>query len=102
MVQPRILAAKWDSGGVLNRKYGPSPSVSTLNGSTTTDVRGIRFRKVLLDWCPEVFVTEESELINTIIFVKWPNRLGNRLVEHMYRSLQIRKASLPVLNASDG
>ena len=50
------------------------------NGTTPTEVRRIGFREVLLYWYAEVFVTEESELIDILIFVKWPNCLGNRLV----------------------
>jgi hypothetical protein len=48
--------------------------------ATTAKVRRIRFREVLFYEYPWVFVTEESELINILIFVKWPNRRRNRLV----------------------
>ena len=60
------------------------------NRATTTEVRGIRFRKVLLYQRPEVRITEESELIDILILVKWSNGCRNRLVWHT-SPLQIRR-----------
>jgi len=68
---------------------GAEPQVWSLavhfdndNGTTTTEVRRIGFRKGLLDQHSAVFVAKESELIDILIFVKWPNRTGNGFVWH--------------------
>ena len=50
------------------------------NDATRTEVKRIGFREVFLDEHPGVSVTEESELIDILIFVKWSDRGRNRLV----------------------
>jgi hypothetical protein len=50
------------------------------NHATRTIVMWIRLREVLLYRYPEVSVTEKSELITIVIFVKWPDRVRNWLV----------------------
>jgi hypothetical protein len=52
----------------------------TDNHSTRTEVIGIRLGEVLLYWYPEIFVAEESELIDILILAIWSNSFGNRLV----------------------
>jgi hypothetical protein len=52
------------------------------NRATTAELRRVRFREVLFDQHPAVAVTEESELIDIRIFVKWPDRTWNRFVWH--------------------
>jgi len=52
----------------------------TDNHATGTEVIWIRFREILLYWYPEIFVAEESELIDSLILAIWSNRFGNRLV----------------------
>jgi hypothetical protein len=57
------------------------------NRATTTEVRRIGFREVFLYEYPGAFVTEKSELIDILIFLKWPNRGRNGFVEHTAASL---------------
>jgi hypothetical protein len=52
----------------------------TDNHATRTIVMWIRLREVLLYRYPEVSVTEKSELITILIFVKWSDRVRNGLV----------------------
>jgi hypothetical protein len=70
----RFLSAAEPQVGPLAVKF------NTDNHATRTEVIWIRLREVLLYWYPEIFVAEESELIDILILTIWSNRFGNRLV----------------------
>ena len=64
-------------------QVGPlAVKLDTDNRATRTKVTWIRLREVFLYRYPEIFVAEESELIDIRILTIWSNSFGNRFVYH--------------------